>query len=1341
MTRVHEAAASIRRVLCAFLLVGVSLSASGFVLIGLHGDGTAGPVTGRNRPNELQVQVGATTYGNNLSTVTGGGTVFGMGVPKDLRRFFRWNIPYLVYSFDASFVNYFGFEGMEAVHDAVEVLNDFFSPKDGSYNGVTALNLSRHGFAGNFNTAWVNTTAQNAQILDIKSMVLGMMVNHLGLGNPHRHAFTLTGGTQSAWQQQINFQVNLRNYDPYTLKETDIINGVQYAYRLIHDAQPAAAGALPAAAVIDVEEFTADTSGNAWTSVAAIMDAFYGETRIYWTDQPTLFNFGVYYDKMNAMGGQYQPRHTLTLDDAGGLKYLYSTNTYAWEQMDGSVAQIYPAQFLPENQQDMRTLSPNWSGIPSALHFRNGTGKRLPVWPRGGALIPAFRYTLPIFGQPVIGAAGTLPANAWPQPNNAANFGPGTPWLRGGIDKIQFYHQPFDSLLGVNFVPTNFTWSFPFIWNSGYTVGGLTNMTPGSSAWLGQSQFKFYTMSVGRVVGQPDFIFVADDLGLAPDGVPIAYTRGTAAMVDNFDQNLGFWDQNLTGLDEVGPGVINPAAVPAAGAAPTSIAYTFTKLDKYFELIWSGEATVTGNQESYYTIWGHIKGPGPNDLVVFPRDATAWRIENDGIPDAAPPIITMISDNGGATPIEQNTYSRSEEVLSIIGIEMASVTSIEFLDGELVLQTISPADKYIQSNKQIDIPAGVITDAVEGNEIAVRVWNKVGVSEKAPQKFRVETGRPRVLSTTADGIVYDRAEVLTIHGFGFKSKTGNGELKYIRVDDSQGSAVYDSGISSGGASDGLPVEASFEVVDDTTAVLTINAVNSLADGSSRRIRVSRDVPAAVSDLNKHLSPGTNPVFAAITTKPVISTLNQLQSDGSTWEDVLTTGMYKRDRIIEINGTALNTLSTVEIVREDGTSFANPVFIQLPNPAVVVEDNGTRVRIGASAIPYPDADTNGTVRRALRLYNAAGKTDMNGSLLFAVNTQPKVTGMGGFANAGAFIREKLTGDDVAIHGSGLLAVGEIHIIKPSGADINATAGIPRIILPHPGVTVSDTRIFIDTQIAQFSNGPVSDSLVGDSERVFKLVSARDNATTPVVDRFTVGVPPVFTRVSSLTNSNHYRRDSDVMSVEGVGLGMVSSIEVVDMFGVIITGATSVTVNTGINVSSGTQLTIDANASGWAATGNTMDHVTALGRRLLITTPYGTVTSYSNATGAFTVSANPTFSPATTPVAQNTFQGGGYNGASGTNGTYLQSGGNLMVNGQNFRGVKTLTYVADGVDLTPSITIDPNNPPANYAINSGGTQIQINAAGVPNGWLTATDAQIKLTSAADINGTTPVIATGF
>ncbi len=284
----------------------------------------------------------------DVAEVSSGGIDFNytddLGGPKDLKTFFRWNTPMLTYAFDASFMQYFGLEGREAVKEAFTIVNDFFENDD--YSGVSALDYTKHGFRSNYNTTWENRTAKEAGIIDIKSLVLGMVINQLGLGNPHRYAFGARSITTNASGTQLNFNVRLRNFDPITFKPTSVINGVTYSYRLIHDAPPSA-GFTVAPTFADMEEFTTDTSGNAWTSVAGIVDAFYGNTAIYWTDQPTLFGFGIFYSGKYAMGGQYKPRHALTYDDAGGLHYLYRKNNIVYENLDPNVALIIPANFLP----------------------------------------------------------------------------------------------------------------------------------------------------------------------------------------------------------------------------------------------------------------------------------------------------------------------------------------------------------------------------------------------------------------------------------------------------------------------------------------------------------------------------------------------------------------------------------------------------------------------------------------------------------------------------------------------------------------------------------------------------------------------------------------------------------------------------------------------------------------------------------------------------------------------------------------------------------------------------------------------------------------------------------
>ncbi len=177
-----------------------------------------------------------------------------LGAPKSINRehnrFYRWNIPDFVYSFDASFANYFGPEGITAVDEAMTVINDFFDPTDGSYDGMSQLDLEKHGFTGNYNTTWINTTAQNAQVIDIKSIVLGMMVNHLGLGNPHRHAFSIVGTAPNASSNVLNISVaatgdgtlsyqwqkngvNIAGATATTYSLTNVANSDSGAYRCI----------------------------------------------------------------------------------------------------------------------------------------------------------------------------------------------------------------------------------------------------------------------------------------------------------------------------------------------------------------------------------------------------------------------------------------------------------------------------------------------------------------------------------------------------------------------------------------------------------------------------------------------------------------------------------------------------------------------------------------------------------------------------------------------------------------------------------------------------------------------------------------------------------------------------------------------------------------------------------------------------------------------------------------------------------------------------------------------------------------------------------------------------
>jgi hypothetical protein len=1286
----------------ALLLVGVE-SSRGFVMIG--------------QMLAQEVSQGATDF--NITDDLGG--------PKDLKQFYRWNNPFLTYTFDQSFVRYFGLEGMDAVHDAFRVVNDFFIPADGSYKGVSSMDFARDGYLSNFNTTWVNTTAQNGQIIDIKSLTLGMLVNHLGVGNPHRYAFSVAGISTNVTGTQWSFNVRLKNFDPVTWQPTDVINGVQYSYRLIHDAAPQAGGAIIAPTFVDMEEFTTDTSGNAWSAVAGIVDAFYGNTAIYWTDTPTAFNFGVYYDAYNAMGGQYQPRHALTYDDVGALKYMYRTNNFVYEDLDLSINLIEPPQFLTGQaflkNSAQNFLQPTYPNTLGVFPRRNVTGA-----------IPGFATTSPMRGVPIIGS-----------PTNPSQMVGAA--MRGGIDRMQYYYMPLDSLLGTLFTATNFIWTDTFITTNGWKVSGLNNTTPGASAWIGHSDSVFYSQKVGRTVTAPDIIFVCDDLGQAADGVPVAWNRtdNTQGWTNNGAwSNVGLVALNTT---NVGPGTIN---VPASG-----IIYTFSNLGNSatsgsFEVLWTGEASVVGNQTPSFSLWGHIKGPGPEDVVTFPRDATVWRLENELAPKVSVPLITMISDNGGLNAIRTNSFTRTEETITIGGSGLASVTHVEIMHGDRVVQTIFPVDRYIVNDLRIDIPKGVLTEETEGSARTVRVWNTVGVSLKSVQFFNIYTGRAVITGTSRDGQLYDRATPITIYGYGFKSlqtrsADGNATLTHVRLEDGQGNVVSPE--------EGNSTAVIWEVVSDTLAHLPLDTFDFKVDGDWRRLRAARSGSANTLSATNNVA-----LIEVITSIPNITTIQTVEASGTSTA-VTASNALRRDRALDINGTALNTAYAIEIVNKNGSSLANPVIVYLDSPGITVDANGTRIQISAGVIPYSDADGHAAVQqRKFKVFNRV--SDHTPTTVFNVNVQPEVTGLGAFTLNNAFNRHQISGDDVTIFGTGLLAVTEIEMVDENGT---AFALTPKIVLPHPGVTVTDTFITIDTQTAQFVAASSADSkrgdsptLIGDRFRRFMVTSNRDTKYTSPDTSFMVGVPPTYTSLAGA--GTDYRRDSDTITYTGTGLILLDTVQIVDVNGNPIVGVTAATDTTGVGTVSKSTFTLDANAAAFTNQEYRMDSSLLIDgngtRRVLVTTPFGI--ALSPASVGFTISATPDFLPISTGNSANTFAGSADFNGSDYNASYPGGLGLLVINGSNFRGLKRI-YLGNSTagpsgstELYTSnnsyIDVDPNALPAGITINPEGTQISMTKLVIDNIdplWLNdavpgaGSTKRILLMSAADQNSTSSVI----
>jgi hypothetical protein len=452
---------------------------------------------------------------------------------------------------------------------------------------------------------------------------------------------------------------------------------------------------------------------------------------------------------------------------------------------------------------------------------------------------------------------------------------------------------------------------------------------------------------------------------------------------------------------------------------------------------------------------------------------------------------------------------------------------------------------------------------------------------------------------------------------------------------------------------------------------------------------------------------------------------------------------RRDRAIDVNGTALNTAIAIEIVQKDGTSFPNPVVINLPNAGVTVDDNGSRIQVSANVIPYNDADGHSTdQQRKFKVYNVIGNHTFTDA--FNVNVQPTLTGIGTFGGDGAFNRHQISGDDVTINGTGFYAITEIELVDENGT---ALTNNPKIVLPHPGVTVTDTIITIDTQTAQFNNAVNADSLSTDRFRRLQLSSARDTLKSAIASRFLVGVPPTYTSytgiAASSTGAANYRRDNQAIAVTGIGLGLISTVQIVDINGNPIPGVTDATDTTGISSVTSTSFSLDANATAFTGKGHLLDSATYLSnnngtRRLRIVTPFGF--AVSPASTAFTISATADFLPIGANTSANTFAGSAdFNGSD-----YNATRGLLVVNGTNFRGVKQIFFGdAGGVysdSNTSSILFDPNATPSGITVNAGGTQLSFTKVAINDinsTWLGSASGRIMLRSAADQNSTTPLI----
>ena len=156
----------IKKLLAVMLALGVLHQAMAFSLLGPF---NTLPVTWQNdgfagRPQGLGYAIGGS-----------------IGGPKFPLEAYRWNVPVITYAFDESFLRYFGPDGVEAVEEAIEMLNGL--------PAASAMSDTLSEFP--LDTKGLNHLAQSLGLLDIKSYALSLLLEEMGLANPERFVWTL----------------------------------------------------------------------------------------------------------------------------------------------------------------------------------------------------------------------------------------------------------------------------------------------------------------------------------------------------------------------------------------------------------------------------------------------------------------------------------------------------------------------------------------------------------------------------------------------------------------------------------------------------------------------------------------------------------------------------------------------------------------------------------------------------------------------------------------------------------------------------------------------------------------------------------------------------------------------------------------------------------------------------------------------------------------------------------------------------------------------------------------------------------------------------------------------
>ena len=263
-----------------------------------------------------------------------------IGAPKNIGEEYRLNLPVLYYSYDRSFLDYFGSNGVVAIEQAVSIMSNHLSAPNNSF---TILSSNLNEFPRQAGRIYPRAAA--LQMIDLKTVALNLMVEEFGLAEPDRWTWCLHARIPRPACPSFEYHVIQRNFDPATWQPSKYVNGTLFTYHIEELCPtPDRADAVEDAVSAPFDETT--------TAVASINSILYGHySTALSRDDMGGFRYMLRYNNLNMESVD----NSATL--SGGL--VFSTNTAQQQVIYSANLALFAAQALTNTAAGLQTLYPN----------------------------------------------------------------------------------------------------------------------------------------------------------------------------------------------------------------------------------------------------------------------------------------------------------------------------------------------------------------------------------------------------------------------------------------------------------------------------------------------------------------------------------------------------------------------------------------------------------------------------------------------------------------------------------------------------------------------------------------------------------------------------------------------------------------------------------------------------------------------------------------------------------------------------------------------------------------------------------------------------------------------